>query len=99
MSNQITFADFTRLLQSLGFRRYHAPNPAWVFENAEHDALIALPEYKENEFVRSHHLISARGLLDERGLMASEKFNAITLNGAEPSEEVAQDQPVSGVGA
>jgi hypothetical protein len=87
MSNRITFADFARLLQSLGFKRYHAPNPAWVFENAEHDALIALPEYKENEFVRPHHLVSARGLLDERGLMDRDTFNSILSKSLEEIDQ------------
>ena len=87
MSNQITFADFARLLQSLGFTRYHAPNPAWVFENVEHDAMIALPEYKENELVRPHHLVSARGLLDERGLMDRETFNSILSKSTDEVEQ------------
>jgi hypothetical protein len=90
LSSHITFSDFSRLLQRLGFIRYHAPNPAWVFKNSEHDALIALLEYKEDEFVRPHHLVSARGLLDERGLMDRDTFGSLTSNSAGPSDEAEQ---------
>ncbi|HLK55450.1 MAG TPA: hypothetical protein VKU00_02745 [Chthonomonadaceae bacterium] len=74
-NKSIRFADFECLLLKLGFSKKATLGPQKLFENAAHNALILLPAYETREEVRDLHVISARKLITERGIVDEDEFD------------------------
>jgi hypothetical protein len=73
----ITYGELERLLLRWGFRRERSSQFA-IFQHAEQDALIALPQYDPRDRVAAFHLAGIRKQLDERGIVEREAFDRQT---------------------
>jgi len=77
MSKCIRYADFERVLIDLGFHRAQIDGPQFVFENAEHDALLVFPPYRSEEIVQPLHWMKTRHMVDVMGILDGDKFDKL----------------------
>lgn len=73
MTRKITFAELSRLLESMDFTRIAQPTHV-LFEHAASDAKMVLRPYQQREVVDAADLAVVRRTLDERGLMPADSF-------------------------
>ena len=70
---QATFGVLRQILIDLGFRM--RADPKFIrFDHAETQTWFLYPPYGDEEEVSPGELVSARRILDERGLMPRERF-------------------------
>jgi hypothetical protein len=73
---RITFAQLRRLLLDMGFTETVTPRSHVFFAHEASGAEVALPIYRANRIVLPHHLITVRIMLDGKGLMPADDFDA-----------------------
>jgi hypothetical protein len=76
MSNP-TFGALCQVLKDLGFQAKAAPQPPAVFEHARSGTLVFLRAHTADEPVDQANLLGIRRLLDERGVVARERFDEL----------------------
>lgn len=83
--NNVCFADFERLLLKVGFHRAPTVGPQMFYKYFDSDTWILLPFYAPDAKVRLIHLVAARRLLDERGLLEESDFDRLLADAAPKS--------------
>ena len=73
----IRFADFECFLLKLGFNKKATLGPQKLFENTAHDAFVLLPAYEAEDEVRDLHVIAARKLITDRGIVDEDEFDKL----------------------
>lgn len=73
---EITYGQLDKVLRSLGFscRPTKKSPPGRLYEHEKTGALIVLPAFADTEKVFEHHLVAARGELDNFGLADPSTF-------------------------
>ena len=74
----VTYGQLERVLRSFGFtcRPGQSDPPGHIFEHKETGATIGLPACPKSEPVFEHHLVMARGELDNFGIADPAAFAA-----------------------
>jgi hypothetical protein len=74
----VTYGQLEKVLRSLGFTCRPGNNdpPGRVYEHKETGATIRLPAFPETDKVFEHHLVAARGELDNFGIADPAAFAA-----------------------
>jgi hypothetical protein len=75
---EFTYGQLDRLLRSLGFscRLVEKDPPTRVYEHKETGALLTTPPFPDDELVYKHHLVAARFMADQFGIIEPEDFDA-----------------------
>jgi hypothetical protein len=79
----ISFAEFRRFLQGLGFAEKRA-EAAWVFHHRT-EGLRVFRLYGEEEPVDERDLLSTRKFLDLRGLLEAKNFDTLIEKASTPA--------------
>jgi hypothetical protein len=82
-TNSISFTEFHRFLNGLGFSAKRA-EAAWVFSHRK-EGLIVFRLYGEEEAVDERDLLSTRKFLDRRGLLEGRDFDAFVKGAGAPA--------------
>ena len=82
-TRSVSFAEFGRFLQSIGFSRKRAET-AWVFHH-ETEGLLIFRLYRADEAVDEGDLRSTRKFLDLRGLLEAKDFDAFVQEASAPA--------------
>ncbi len=75
----VTYGQLDRVLRGLGFSCRlvtHDPPPARVYEHQESSAALILPAFPESDKVLEYHLVAARVMLDNYGIVDPTAFDA-----------------------
>ena len=70
----------------LGFIRKSTEGTQMLYQHSEKDTWILLPPYELEDEVRPVHLVAARRLLDERGLIEAEEFDRLIADASPQSD-------------
>jgi hypothetical protein len=81
MPKAITYADLFQLLCDLDFVDKSVKDSHVVFRQEESDTVILFGLHDPAETVAPHDVAKVRRVLDERGLLNSEDFNAFVVSG------------------
>ena len=73
----IAFSTLKQLLLAHGFVLHEPPTGYYVFVHEPSETWLTMPTYGEETPVALHHLTSTRRMLDERGLLTAEAFDAL----------------------
>jgi hypothetical protein len=76
-NEQIRFDCVRKLLLDLGFVETVVPGPYLLFEHSPSGTLLPYRAYQPGDSVSWADLAMSRRLLDERGLMDEEEFEAL----------------------
>jgi hypothetical protein len=76
-NDKIPFACLCKLLVELGFVKSVVAGPYLLFEHTRSGTLLPYRAYQPNDEVSWADLVMTRKLLDERGLMPKEEFEAL----------------------
>jgi predicted RNA binding protein YcfA (HicA-like mRNA interferase family) len=79
---RITFAQLRQLLLGMGFTETVTPKSHVFFAHQPSGAEVALPIYRSNRVVLPHHLVTARIMLDAKGLMDADEFDDLVASAA-----------------
>ncbi len=95
MTNKdVRFADFECVLLRLGFQRKPAVGTQLFYEHTIPETWILLPRYAPDEKVRPLHLLAARRLIAERGLLEASDFDRLIADATpESNAKCAPDEP------
>jgi len=77
---RIRFATFRNFLSDLGFRQIGLSDSHIAFQHDTTDTLLALPIYKANQYVASHHLAMFRAQLDAKGILDAADFDRLVAS-------------------
>ena len=75
MNNNLTFAQFERVLTELGFRKKSVPKTGIAYVHSPTDTIVLVRKHKPSETVPWHVLAAARVQLDGRGVIEAEEFD------------------------
>lgn len=73
----MTYRQFWTLLQDLGLQRTLVPGSHVRFTHQPTDTLLMFPIVRGRERVRPHHLAATRFMLDAKGLVSRERWDAL----------------------
>ena len=82
-TRSVSFAEFKRFLQSIGFSDKRA-EAAWIFHHAT-EGLLVLRLYRPDETIDEGDLRSTRKFLDLRGLLEAKDFDAFVQEASAPA--------------
>jgi hypothetical protein len=77
---RITFAQLRHLLLDMGFTETVKPKSYIFFAHRQSGAETALPIHRSNQAVMPHHLATVRIMLDRKGLMDGDAFDAFVAS-------------------
>jgi hypothetical protein len=77
-NNAIPFNFLRKVLLDLGFVETVVPGPYLLFEHSASGTLLPFRAYQPGDSVSWADLAMTRKLLDERGLMEEEEFEALS---------------------
>jgi hypothetical protein len=75
---EVTYGQLDKVLRSLGFscRPTRKDPPGRIYEHQKTGAVIIIPAFPDSDHVYEHHLIAARGELENFGLADPSVFAA-----------------------
>lgn len=75
---EVTYGQLDKVLRSLGFTCLPMDEdpPGRFYHHKETGAVIMLPEFPDDDLVYEHHLVAARGELDNFGIADPSVFAA-----------------------
>jgi len=76
-NDKVSFECLRKVLRDLGFVETVVPGPYLLFEHSPSGTLLPYRAYKADDSVSWADLVMTRRLLDERGLMEAEEFEAL----------------------
>jgi hypothetical protein len=77
MSNPLTYADLDYALVQLGFEKRILEEKHFVYCHRETETLVTFPISEPEEQIRMGHEISARRVIDERGIADAGTFDTL----------------------
>jgi predicted RNA binding protein YcfA (HicA-like mRNA interferase family) len=90
MSNpRITFAQLRQFLTDMGFTATVTPTSHVFFAHQPSGAEVAMPIYRSNRIVLPHHLSTIRIMLDAKGLMDGDEFDAVVAPAASAKQSAS----------
>ena len=76
MNKKVTFTQLKRLLEKMGFC-YSAHRTHLAFEHPPTSTVFLFRTYRAADMVSPGNLAAVRRMLDERGLMAADRFEKL----------------------
>jgi hypothetical protein len=75
---EVTYGQLDKVLRSLGFscRTAQDKPPARIYEHQQSGAVVMIPDFPDDDTVFEHHLVAARGELDNFGVADPSVFAA-----------------------